>query len=824
MTEPSTHSQTPAADAASLDRRFFLKTSVLVAAGSGHGFNLAILLGLVAVFLSSGTAGAEASIKGPAAPQAQASYFVSPQGSDSNSGTCESPFLTITKARDVVRARHPAMTGDIHVYLRGGTYPLSQTIQFTNADSGRNGHYIHYQAYKDEKPELSGALKVTGWTMHNPGKNIYRANVGTSLKFRSLYVNGVRAVMAVNNTAAEAIAFGQLSDTTVVLPSSGFGSDMARWENVNHIEFTEKSYGWKLMSFAVDSIHGNVATMTQGWFAARKYLNAFPRALYQVRNAYELLDSEGEFYLNRVTGYLYYKPRKGENMDAATFLVPSVETLVSVKGSYGNKVVNLVFDGLTFSYNTWFLPGSPVGYGVCQAGQWTDMSDVYNTDNFGGSRTPGTLDLVNAEACIVTKTTFTHTGMTGLALGEGCHYNLVAMNVFSDIGSDGITVGEFNRRAQHQTDVRFQTIGNVIEQNTITTCGAEYGANLGIVVGYTEGTIVQHNTIHEMPYGGISCGWGWGMHDDEGPLQCKNNTIRYNLVYDHLKAFGDGGAIYSLGEQRGTSVSHNYAHSQFSAGNMIYLDNGSTGITVEDNVVVKGKGTVVEAYVSNCNGPNGGVSSHDNNFQNNFYDQSFTLTASVNGNITWKNNVAVNPDNLPSRAADIIRDAGAGNHNGCPPVTPKPSRLDAGAAPEPLPNPLVINDSNPAIVFTGDWKHSHVGADINVFLNDYHSGLTDGSSLTYAFHGTGVGISFMRGTCLGECDIYIDDVLQTHLDLGVGKPSTRLDLFTKIDLPPGNHTIKAVKSGRSYAIHFDAISVFGSDQGKAAATGAGSGK
>ena len=170
MTEPSIHSQTPAADAVSLDRRFFLKTSAFVAAGSGHGFNLAIRLGLVTVFLSSGTAGAEESIKGPVAPQAQASYFISPQGSDSNSGTCESPFLTITKARDVVRARHPAMTGDIHVYLRGGTYPLSQTIQFTNADSGRNGHYIHYQAYKDEKPELSGALKVTGWTMHNPDK------------------------------------------------------------------------------------------------------------------------------------------------------------------------------------------------------------------------------------------------------------------------------------------------------------------------------------------------------------------------------------------------------------------------------------------------------------------------------------------------------------------------------------------------------------------------------------------------------------------------------------------------------------------------------
>ena len=48
-------------------------------------------------------------------------YYVSPTCSDSNPGTLSQPFLTISKARDVVRTVNDNMTGDIVVYLRGGT-------------------------------------------------------------------------------------------------------------------------------------------------------------------------------------------------------------------------------------------------------------------------------------------------------------------------------------------------------------------------------------------------------------------------------------------------------------------------------------------------------------------------------------------------------------------------------------------------------------------------------------------------------------------------------------------------------------------------------
>jgi hypothetical protein len=82
----------------------------------------------------------------PYHPEMQLTFYVSPTGSDSDPGTLEQPFQTITKARDVVRTVNTAK--DIHVYLRGGVYNLAGTITFGPQDSGTNGYRIYYQAYQ----------------------------------------------------------------------------------------------------------------------------------------------------------------------------------------------------------------------------------------------------------------------------------------------------------------------------------------------------------------------------------------------------------------------------------------------------------------------------------------------------------------------------------------------------------------------------------------------------------------------------------------------------------------------------------------------------
>ena len=110
---------------------------------------------------------------GPPVVDAQATYYVSPMGSDTNPGTLSAPFQTLAKARDVVRTKSANMTGDIYTFLRGGTYRITTTIDFGPQDSGTNGHRIFYQAYPGETPVLNGATQVGGWTKHTG--NIYKA-------------------------------------------------------------------------------------------------------------------------------------------------------------------------------------------------------------------------------------------------------------------------------------------------------------------------------------------------------------------------------------------------------------------------------------------------------------------------------------------------------------------------------------------------------------------------------------------------------------------------------------------------------------------------
>jgi len=58
-----------------------------------------------------------------------------------------------------VRTVNGNMKSDIYVYLRGGTYNITETITFGPQDSGTNGYRIYYMAYPGETPVLSGANK-----------------------------------------------------------------------------------------------------------------------------------------------------------------------------------------------------------------------------------------------------------------------------------------------------------------------------------------------------------------------------------------------------------------------------------------------------------------------------------------------------------------------------------------------------------------------------------------------------------------------------------------------------------------------------------------
>src|SRR5438105_4296519 len=94
-------------------------------------------------------------------PNASTALYVSPQGNDSNSGTQDKPIQTLQHARDLVRKMNTNMSGDITVYLAGGTYRLSQPLTLDQQDSGTNGHNVIYTAASGQQPIISGGVQIT---------------------------------------------------------------------------------------------------------------------------------------------------------------------------------------------------------------------------------------------------------------------------------------------------------------------------------------------------------------------------------------------------------------------------------------------------------------------------------------------------------------------------------------------------------------------------------------------------------------------------------------------------------------------------------------
>jgi hypothetical protein len=147
--------------------------------------------------LSGGTGGGGAS--------AGNHLYVSPTGSGT---TCSSAApCSITQAQTAVRALASALRADAGVELGDGTYALGAPLGFDATDSGTAGHPVVWQAATGAHPILSGAKKITGWTVSDAGKNIWKASAPGAFATRQLYVDGKIAVRAQAEVSRSSVSF-----------------------------------------------------------------------------------------------------------------------------------------------------------------------------------------------------------------------------------------------------------------------------------------------------------------------------------------------------------------------------------------------------------------------------------------------------------------------------------------------------------------------------------------------------------------------------------------------------------------------------------------
>ncbi len=576
--------------------------------------------------------------------------WVQPKGNDDGPGTKDSPMASIAaalrKAREWRRLSDPFIRSGIRIIIRGGDYVLDQPLFIRAEDAGTDVSPTIIEAAPGEAPVVSGGRTIPRWTRvagavaglpaEAKGK-VWEADIpregGQPRGFRELWVNGVKAIRAreVNDDdSMRRILAVDMKQEAIWIPAAGGriggfrNAGGAGMEMVIH-------QAWAIANLRIKAIEREADRLKLTFCQPESRLefeHPWPAPVidsahklngssaYYLANAIEFLDRPGEWYEDEARGKIYYWPRSGEDMSAASVVVPALTTLVQVQGTIDRPVSYIQWKGIDFSYSTWMRP-SEEGHVPLQAGMY--LLDAYKlkipgTPDKAGmenqawiGRPPGAVEVSYANHIVFEGCQFQHLASTGLDLIRGTGQDSISGCVFRDIGGTGIQAGTYSDPASEThlpydpADKREICQGDVISDNLVADCTNEDWGCVGISAGYVRDIRIEHNEVSEVSYSGICVGWGWTK-----TVNCmSNNRIAGNYVHHYAKHMYDAGGIYTLSAQPGTVITDNHIDSIYHPAYVhdpqhwfwFYFDEGSSYILIRDNWCPG------EKFMRNSNGP-----------------------------------------------------------------------------------------------------------------------------------------------------------------------------------------------------------------------------
>ncbi|MCM4078099.1 ricin-type beta-trefoil lectin domain protein [Paractinoplanes hotanensis] len=647
------------------------------------------LTAIVAAALTGVATAAAVAVAGPAFAAA-AVLYAAPSGTGT-SCTAAAP-CSLAAAQTAVRSLNGSMSGDVVVQLADGVYRQSSPLRMTAADSGFNGYRVVWQAAPSARPVISGARPVTGWSQVDAGRNIWRANVGAGIDSRQLYVNGAVATRArtqVNRADFTADSTG-LRFTNGALSYLNNLADQSRVQMESVNSFTDRYV-------SVQRISGNQITMQQpGWsnnnFGYDTFTQPHRAGPLYLSNAYEFLDSPGEWYLDPGTGALSYIPLAGQNMAGVSVELPALQSLVQVGGTYDAPAHHLTFSGITFTGTSWLGPSSNQGYADQQTGayihgnwSWPAFSSCHNgCPQFEATRpnwlqSPAAVQVSAANNVTFTDSQFVNLGQTAIGIGNdvSAHGSGVGLGTStitvtrSEIARNvagGIVVGGVRADAHHPSDARMRNRDITISNNRLHDLGTDHRGIVSVLATYVTNAVISHNEAYNLPYTGMSIGYGWGSNDAGGSnhyadrglynyqprystaTTASGNQLVGNYVHDVMQQMNDGGCIYTLSANPGAVISDNYClrtNGYFG----IYFDEGSRYYTARNNVF---SSTGTWATANYWFAENMGNFTVTNNWSTN---NSTNVTNGDRGNVV-SGNVTVTNGNWPAGAQAVMSAAG----------------------------------------------------------------------------------------------------------------------------------------------------------------------
>ena len=359
------------------------------------------------------------------------------------------------------------------------------------------------------------------------------------LPVRSLWVAGVRATRRTVAGAALNLSF----------PHGGFA-------------FNGAAPGW-LASAGADEVEIRWPSVIENWIEPRcvvSSVNVSARAMLLDAGCYANLEARigknqrprpdgaffenvagppraGEFHATRSA--VFYRPLGGTGLGGGTTAppqdawVPIQELLLDARGLHGHT-----FDNVGFEYSTARQPSAPGGYVEIQSAVLQNAPCPPHGCEPRGAVSVGASRNVSFLGC-----RFRHVGsMYALAIGGGSRGVVVRGCRFSDLSGGALKlasvgVDDGNARALSNDTAEWDT-DYVVEENVVEGAALEWRGASAVFVGYVRRLSLQHNSISEVGYTGISLGWGWGRVLSFA----RDNHVRHNRLSKVMRALNDGNA------------------------------------------------------------------------------------------------------------------------------------------------------------------------------------------------------------------------------------------------------------------------------------------
>lgn len=562
--------------------------------------------------------------------------YVSTEGDDTTGdGSENNPYATLEGARKAVSRINNDMTGDITVYFREGTYYFNDTVEFNVEDSGTNGYFISYKAYPGETVSFNAGEKVEGWKKDADYPNLYSATLDRDKKLRQLYVNDHRAYMPSKDISAKGgygshtitegegdYAWSSLTKNDgVKFNASDLPANIINPEDVE----VQSSMTWNTMTVAVrdvQTIDGytvalfeqpyGVLAQNVGWAPYK------PSGTNTVFNVFEFLDEPGEFYFDKSSKRLYYYPKEGEDMETAEVYAPKIDTLVRIEGeNLESHASHIKFEGIIFENTDWMMHEIAGSHGKVAtqsslsvistaAANWhhatyrafdvtasavevTSADNIYFCNNIFRHTANDTLTMINdVMDSVVDGNIIYDTGSSGMSIGHPQHLYI------GDYGSDAVDTSDagrnqYSNKEKYTAEEEGVCTNIQITNNYMRDLAKLYYGSAGMIVYFGTELTIEHNYMENVPYSGISFGWGWGLTvDNQEVTTLQNNSICYNRIINAVNVLSDGGGIYTLGPMRGTVINENYISKigqNGYHGRGIHIDEGTMYVTGNSNVI-----------------------------------------------------------------------------------------------------------------------------------------------------------------------------------------------------------------------------------------------